>query len=288
MLLQLLLQGIATGFVYALVGLGYTLVFRTLNQIIFSQGHIFMAGCFMGYMVVVKLQLGPIYTILLVILLGVIFGIILDRLVWRKLYNVENMTFVIAAIGVGIILQNTVRILFPEPVKFPPIFGNKIYTFFSAQIAEPYLWVIGISLILIIALFCFFSFTKYGKAMRAVASDREIASAMGINVGLYISATIVLSMTIATIGGVLIGPLYFASFDMGGMIGLKAFAAAVLGGITSVPGTALGGIILGILENLSAGYISSAYKDVVSLGVLVLMLLFRPQGLLGKAKTIKV
>jgi branched-chain amino acid transport system permease protein len=288
MFVQLVLQGIATGFVYALVGLGFTLVFRSLNQVIFSQGHVFMAGSFIGYVVASKFGYGPLATLLLTSLLGTAFGVILDRVVFRKLYNVEHMTFVIATIAIGIIIQNIVRVVFPEPVKFPPIFGERTFTIAGAQIAAPYLWVATISTILIAALYCFFNYTKYGQAMRAVASDRVIASAMGVNVKLYISLTIIMSVTIAVIGGILIGPLYFASFEMGGMVGLKAFAAAILGGITSVMGTALGGVSLGILENLAAGYISSEYKDVVSLGVLVLMLLFRPDGLLGTRKLTKV
>lgn len=288
MFFQLVLQGIATGFVYALVGLGFTLVFRSLNQVIFSQGHVFMAGSFIGYIVTMKMGFGPFGTILMTLLLGIVFGFVLDRVIFKRLYNVEHMTFVIATIAIGIIIQNVVRILFPEPVKFPPIFGDRVFNIFDAQIAEPYLWVIAISMTLIVSLCCFFNYTKYGQAMRAVASDRIIASAMGINVKLYIAITIIMSITIAAIGGVLIGPLYFASFEMGGMVGLKSFAAAILGGITSIMGTAVGGVSLGILENLAAGYISSEYKDVVSLGVLIIMLLFRPYGLLGKAKITKV
>lgn len=288
MFVQLLLQGIATGFVYALVGLGFTLVFRSLNQVIFSQGHVFMAGSFIGYIVALRLEHGPIGTLVLTLLLGIVFGLILDRVVFRKLYDVEHMTFVIATIAIGIIIENIARIVFPEPVKFPPIFGDKTFPIAGAQIAEPYLWVTTISILLIAGLYCFFNYTKYGQAMRAVASDRVIASALGINVRLYISWTIIMSVTIAVIGGVLIGPLYFASFEMGAMVGLKAFAAAILGGITSVMGTAVGGVSLGILENLAAGYIGSEYKDVVSLGVLIIMLLFRPNGLLGKAKLTKV
>lgn len=288
MLFQLLLQGIATGFVYALVALGYTLVFRSLNQVIYSQGHVFMVGSFIGYASSLKFGTNALQTLLITAVFGIILGFILDRIVFRKLYDVATMTFVIAAIGLGIVLQNTVRIMYPEPVKYPPIFGEGVVTVLNAQIAEPYLWVIAIAFILITSLYCFLTFTRHGQAMRAVASDRTMAAAMGINVKVYISMTISISMAIAVIGGVLIGPLYFASFDMGGMVGLKAFSASVLGGITSIPGAAIGGVALGILENLSAGYISSSYKDVVSLGVLILMLLFRPYGLLGKAKPTKV
>ena len=288
MFVQLVLQGIATGFVYALVALGYTLVFRTLNHVIYCLGHIYMTGSILGYIIAVSLGLNGWLTLIITALIGFVLGFILDRLVFRKLYNVPTMTFVIAAIGLGIVLQNFVRIKFPNPVKYPPIFGTRVFKIFGASIAEQYFWVIGIALFLFIIFYSLLSFTRIGQAMRAVAADRAIASAMGINVKIYISLTIILSMTVAVIGGILIGPLYFASFEMGNMMGLKAFSASVLGGITSIPGAMVGGVILGILENLGAGYISSAYKDVFSLGILVLMLLFRPYGILGKAKPTKV
>ncbi|MGE5629708.1 MAG: branched-chain amino acid ABC transporter permease [Caulobacteraceae bacterium] len=288
MLIQLILQGIATGFVYALVALGYTLVFRTLNHFIFCLGHVYMTGSIFGFMIAVSLGLNAWLTLLITTLAGFIIGFILDRFILRKLYDVPTMTFVIATMGLGIVLQNLVRIRFPNPVKYPDIFGTRVFKIFGASIAEQYFWVIGIAIILFIIVYVLLSFTRVGQAMRAVAADRPIAAAMGINVRVYISFTIILSIVVAVIGGVLIGPLYFASFEMGNMMGLKAFSASVLGGVTSVPGAMVGGIILGILENLGAGYISSAYKDVFSLGILVLMLLFRPYGILGKARPTKV
>lgn len=286
--IQLVLQGVATGFVYALVALGYTLVFRTLNHVIYCLGHVYMAGSIIGYIIAVMLGLSGWMTLIIMTLIGLGLGYVLDRVVFRKLYNVPTMTFVIAAIGLGIVLQNFARIFFPNPIKYPPIFGERVFKFLGASIAEQYFWVIGIALLLFGIFYSMLTFTRIGQAMRAVAADRPIAAAMGINVNIYISFTIILSMTVATIGGVLIGPLYFASFEMGNMMGLKAFSASVLGGVTCVPGALVGGLILGILENLGAGYISSAYKDVFSLGVLVLMLLFRPHGILGKPKPTKV
>ncbi|MDO8310368.1 MAG: branched-chain amino acid ABC transporter permease, partial [Sideroxyarcus sp.] len=134
----------------------------------------------------------------------------------------------------------------------------------------------------------FFTYSRHGRALRAVASDRVVASAMGINVNLAIMMIFAISTSVAAIGGLLIGPLYYASFDMGDMVGLKAFSAAIIGGINSVPGTIVGGIIIGVLENLSAGYISSAYKDAVVFAVLIIMLLVRPHGLFGRAIPTKV
>ncbi|WP_151446755.1 branched-chain amino acid ABC transporter permease [Lacisediminimonas profundi] len=285
---QLLVQGIATGAVYALVGLGFTMVFRTLNQVIFSQGHVFMAGSFLGFAIVSKFPVGPVTAILMVAVAGFIFGIILDRLAFRKLYSANHMNFVIATIGLGIVLQNGIRIFYPEPVKYPALFGTKVYEFSGIRIAEPFFWVVGVALIAVTLLHLFFTYSRHGRALRAVASDRVVASAMGINVNLAIMMIFAISTSVAAIGGLLIGPLYYASFDMGDMVGLKAFSAAIIGGINSVPGTIVGGIIIGVLENLSAGYISSAYKDAVVFAVLIIMLLVRPHGLFGRAIPTKV
>jgi len=288
MFFQLIVQGIATGAVYALVGLGFTLVFRSLNQVIFSQGHVFMAGCFLGYLIVNRFHLGPIAAISIVAAAGLLFGMILDRLVFRKLYYAEHLPFVIACIGLGIMLQNGIRIFYPEPVKFEPIFGTRVFNVFGARITEPYFWVVGVAAILVAVLHLFFTFARSGLAMRAVAADRVVASTMGINVKFYIMLTFTISVAVAAIGGLLVGPLYFASFDMGNMVGVKAFAAAILGGINSVPGTILGGILLGVLENLAAGYISTDFKDAVALVLLIVMLLLRPHGLLGTERPTKV
>ena len=287
MLLQLILQGIATGALYALVAVGFTLVFRALHQVIFSQGQVFMAGTFLGYLIVTRFHLGAGTAILAVAVSGVVIGVVLDRLVWRALYDAEHMPFVIAAIGLGIILENGVRVFYPEPVKFPPIFGTRVIDIGGARIAEPYFWVIGVAILLILGLHLFFTYSRPGQAMRAVAADREIASTMGVNVDRYMMLTFTISVAVAAVAGLLVGPLYFASFDMGDMVGVKAFSAAVLGGLGSIPGAIAGGLVLGVLENLAAGYVSSGYKDAVALALLILMLVVRPQGLLGRATPTK-
>jgi len=288
MFFQLLSQGIATGALYALVGLGFTLVYRTTNQVIFSQGHVFMAGAFIGYITVSQFNLSPIPAILLVGLIGYLLGLVLDRVALRRLHNADHLTFIIATIGIGIMLENGVRIFFPEPIRFPDIFGTDVITMGSVRISEPYLWVVGASVVLVVALHTFFTYTRIGRGLRAVAADRVVASVMGINVTRAISSTVAISTSVAAIAGLLIGPIYYVSFDIGGVVGLKAFSAAVIGGINSIPGTILGGILVGVLENLSAGYISSAYRDVIAFAFLILTLLVRPHGLLGYAKPEKI
>lgn len=284
MFFQLISQGIATGALYALVGLGFTLVYRTTNQVIFSQGHVFMAGAFAGFIIVSQFNLAPIPAILLVGLVGYILGLVLDRVALRRLHNADHLTFIIATIGIGIMLENGVRIFFPEPIRFPDIFGTEVISMGSVRISVRYFWVVGVSLLLVIALHSFFTYTRIGRGLRAVAADRTVASVMGINVTRAISSTVAISTAVASVAGLLIGPIYYVSFDMGGVVGLKAFSAAVIGGINSIPGTILGGILVGVLENLSAGYISSAYRDVIAFAFLILTLFIRPHGLLGYAK----
>ena len=288
MFLQLISQGIATGALYALVGLGFTLVYRTTNQVIFSQGHVFMTGAFIGFIMVSQFNLSPIPAILLVGLVGFLLGLLLDRVALRRLHNADHLTFIIATIGIGIMLENGVRIFFPEPIRFPDLFGTDVISMGSVRISIRYFWVIGVSVILVTALHLFFTYTRIGRGFRAVAADRTVASVMGINVTRAISFTVAISTAVAAVAGLLIGPIYYVSFDMGGTVGLKAFSAAVIGGINSIPGTILGGILLGVLENLSAGYISSAYRDVIAFAFLILMLFVRPHGLLGYAKPEKI
>jgi branched-chain amino acid transport system permease protein len=196
--------------------------------------------------------------------------------------------FVVGSIGLGIVLTNSIRIMFPEPLPFPKVFGTGIVTIGGAFFQSAYLWVVGLAIVLVIGLHILFSFTRTGRALRAVASDIEMAGAVGVDVRKAIAQTFGLSFAVAAIAGVLIGPLYFVSFDMGDMIGLKAFSAAVFGGINSIPGTILGGVIIGLLENLAGGYISSAYKDLVAFVILLLTLVVRPNGLLGRVTPVKV
>jgi branched-chain amino acid transport system permease protein len=288
MFLQLISQGVATGALYALVGLGFTLVYRTMNQVLFSQGHVFMTGAFIGYIIVSKFNLSAIPAILLVGLVGYLLGLGLDRVALRKLHNADHLTFIIATIAIGIILENGVRIFFPEPIRFPDIFGTDVISIGDVRISIQYFWIVGVSLLLVIVLHSFFTYTRYGRGLRAVAADRIVASVMGINVTRAISSTIAISTSVASIAGLLVGSIYYISFDMGAAVGLKAFSAAVIGGINSIPGAILGGILVGVLENLAAGYISSAYKDVIVFAFMILMLLVRPHGLLGYAKPEKI
>jgi branched-chain amino acid transport system permease protein len=287
MLAQILVGGVATGCIYAIVGLGFTLVYRSMRMVNFAQGQVFMAGTFLGLVIANRFELPAVPLIILVGAVAFVIGLIVEKAVFRRLYH-NHEVFVVGSIGLGIVLTNAIRILFPEPVPFPKVFGTGIVTFGGAFFQISYVWVVGVAMALVVGLHLLFAHTRAGRALRAVAADSEMAAAVGVDVRKAIAQTFGLSFAVASIAGVLIGPLYFVSFDMGDMIGLKAFSAAVFGGINSIPGTIMGGVIIGLLENLAGGYVSSAYKDLVAFVILLLTLLVRPNGLLGRETPVKV
>jgi branched-chain amino acid transport system permease protein len=288
MLPQLLIGGLGTGCIYALVGLGFTLVYRTLSMVNFAQGQVFMLGTFLGLYGAHDLGLSAVPLLLLVAAISFVAGVLVERVVFRRLYH-SHEVFVVGAIGLGVMLENGVRAAYPEPLPFPKIFGLGVYRWIPGVLFQKtYLWILLVTVVLVAALHVLFSHTRQGRALRAVAADAEIAGSVGVNVPRAIGVTFGLSFAIAAIAGVLIGPLYFVSPDMGDMVGLKAFSAAVLGGINSVVGTILGGLLLGLIEALAAFYISTDYKDLLAFAILMAMLVLRPQGLLGRVVPVKV
>lgn len=287
MLPQLLVLGLAVGCIYALVALGFTLIYRSLRMVNFAQGQVFMVGTFVGLALTQTWKLQPLVLLVLVSTLAFALGMLAERVVYRRLYH-NHEAFVVGAIGLGVMAENTVRLFFPEPVRFPRVFGVGVVDVLGARVNINYVWIVAAAVVLVAGLHFLLNHTRLGRALRAVASDAEIASTIGIDVGRAINLTFGLSFSMGAIAGVLTGPLYFVSFDMGSMVGMKAFAAAVIGGINSIPGTIFGGIALGIVEALFAGYISSEYKDVGAFVILILMLFFRPQGFLGTVVPVKV
>jgi branched-chain amino acid transport system permease protein len=283
-LIQIIIVGLSVGGIYGLVALGFTIVYRSLYVINFAQGDIFMVGSFLGYLGFSFMTRYPVPIFFIVLGAAAVLGIITTFLIYRKIHRADHLTFAIASIGVGIFFQNMVRMICPDPQKYPDVFGEKVVSFGNIYISKQYSWILGITLALILLLQLFFYKTKFGKAMRAVSENRDMASLLGINVQQTVYATFVLSSVVGAVGGILIGPLYFFSFDMGVMTGLKAFSAAILGGIMSVPGTLIGGFILGIAENLGAVYISSDYKDAFAFCLLIFMLMVKPTGIFGKRR----
>jgi branched-chain amino acid transport system permease protein len=283
-LIQTIIVGLSVGGIYGLVALGFTIVYRSLYVINFAQGDVFMIGSFMGWL---GFSLTSHYHVPIffgVLAAGGVIAMITTFLIYKKIHRADHLTFAIASIGVGIIMQNIVRMITPDTQRYPNVFGDKVLSIGDIYISTQYIWILGITLALIAFLQLFFYKTKFGKAMRAVSENRDMASLLGINVPRTVYATFLISSVVGAVAGILIGPIYFFSFDMGFMTGLKAFSAAILGGIMSVPGTLIGGFILGITENLGGVYVSSGYKDAIAFGLLIFMLMVKPTGLFGKKK----
>lgn len=297
--LQQLYNGLSLGAIYALIALGYTMVYGILRFINFAHGEIFMVGAYVAYFVAGMLipEGGASNWMLFMAILGItmvacaLLGVGIEWTVYRPLRNRPRLTVLITAIGVSLFFQYGGQTLIgADPKAFPKILGEPVSVSLGPVTTNNLeLLVLAITLILMLALRFFVKNTKLGKAMRAVSHNIQAASLMGINNDRVISVTFAVGSALAAAGGVLYA-MNYPSIDplMGLLPGLKAFVAAVLGGIGNIPGAALGGLILGVIETFAAGSPLSDYKDAIAFGLLVLLLLFRPGGLLGKATVEKV
>jgi len=292
--LQQLLNGVSLGAIYALIALGYTMVYGVLRFINFAHSGVFMVGAFAGYYLG---KLVPEGTIAggLVVLLGAMvacaaLGMTIERLAYRPLRGAPTLNVLITAIGVSLFLEYTGQLVFgATPRTFPQIFPTAHFHLGGLVISSNQLMVIGVSFVLMVLLQLIVFRTRIGTAMRAVALNPNAARLVGVNNDAVISFTFGLGSALAAAGGILYA-INYPSIDplMGVMPGLKAFVAAILGGIGNIPGAALGGLLLGTVETFVAGSQFSTYKDAIAFGILIVILLFRPAGLLGKFVVEKV
>ncbi|MBQ9630884.1 MAG: branched-chain amino acid ABC transporter permease [Treponema sp.] len=297
-----LINGLSLGSIYALIALGYTMVYGIVKLINFAHGDIVMMGAYAGYFTLVALGISATgskvsaFSLLLAIIFAMIvcalLSLVIERFAYRPLRSSPRLNSLITAIAVELILQNLMRVLpfvGPDPRPFPTIATQKIMLTKFLSVSNVQIIVIIASLALMALLSFVVNGTKTGKAMQAVSFDMHAASLMGINVNKIIAITFVIGSMLAGAGGVLYATAY-PRIDpfMGYMPGLKAFVAAVLGGIGSIPGAMLGGILLGVAETLTKGYISSHYADAISFSILIIILLVKPSGILGKTRTVKV
>ncbi len=286
--LQQLLNGISLGSIYALIALGYTMVYGIVKLINFAHGDVLMVGAYSGYFVMSTMGPSPLsmmFAFLFSMVCCALLAGVIERFAYRPLRNAPRLNSLITAIAVSLILQNGARILpfiGPNPRQYPAIEIVNI-SLGAISISNIQLIVIAFSAILMIVLNYIINHTKTGKAMRAVSFDLNAASLMGISVNKTIVFTFALGAVLAAAGGILYASAY-PQIDpvMGTMPGLKAFVAAVLGGIGSVPGAMLGGYILGIGETLTKGFLSSQYADAISFSLLIIILLVKPTGIMGK------
>ncbi len=298
---QQLINGLVLGSIYALVALGYTMVYGILELINFAHGEVTMIGAMVALSVIgALLGVSPDLPGLMVVVAGLLvaipacmalaFGI--EKIAYRPLRRAPRLAPLITAIGVSIILQNLAMLVWGRQyVSFPPILPRSQHEILGAHITDLQIAIVVLSLLTMAGLWVLVEKTRLGRAMRATAQSKEVAELMGVNVDRVISSTFVIGAAIAALAGVMVSAYYgLAHYYMGFMLGLKAFSAAVLGGIGNIAGAMLGGLLLGVIEALGAGYIGdltggflgSHYQDVFAFFVLILVLVFRPSGLLGE------
>lgn len=287
-----LVSGISLGSIYALIALGYTMVYGIAKMLNFAHGDIIMIGAYIIYTLSTTAGVPPVVSVLCSIVACAVMGVVIERVAYKPLRNASSLAVLITAIGVSYLLQNAALLIFGSDTKsFTSVITLPSITLFNGalHISGETIATIVVSLILMIALTLFINKTKPGRAMRAVSEDRGAAQLMGINVNATITLTFAIGSALAAVAGALLCSAYPAlSPTTGSMPGIKAFTAAVFGGIGSIPGAMLGGVLLGIIENLSKGYISTQLSDAIVFAVLILVLLIKPTGLLGKKISEKV
>ena len=289
-LLNNLINGISLGSVYAIIALGYTMVYGIAKMLNFAHGDIIMVGAYVCFFATGQFGLSPIAGVLLAMVVCTILGMVIERLAYKPLRQATSLAVLITAIGVSYFLQNSALILWSSSPKiFSPIVGSGSQKIGPLTISHVTLVTIAACVVIMLALTAFTGRTKMGKAMRAVSEDKGAAQLMGINVNRTISMTFAIGSALAAIAGVLLCSAYpTLTPTTGSMPGIKAFTAAVFGGIGSIPGALLGGLLLGVIEIFAGAYISTQLSTAVVFGVLIVVLLVKPAGLLGKTVREKV
>lgn len=300
---QTIINGLTLGSVYALIALGYSMVYGILKLLNFAHGDIYMVGAYIGYGVLLALipasgPLLPTPLIILVMLLGAmlgcaVLGVAIERFAYRPLRNAPRIAPLISALGVSFFLQNIIQLtISPRPLSYGSgtlLSVDSGLTFGSIRISTARLLVIGTAILLMLILTYFIRSTRLGRAMRAVAMDIDAAAMMGVDVDRVIIVTFLIGSALAGGAGVLVGIVFLSiQHTMGFLAGLKGFTASVVGGIGNIPGAVVGGLLLGLAEALATVYISVTFKDAVAFVILVIVLLVKPSGLLGRAVTQKV
>lgn len=290
--LQQIINGISLGSIYALIALGYTMVYGIIKLINFAHGDVYMLGAYIGYFCMTTLRLGFLPSLLIAMAFCVLLGVTIEKIAYKPLRNATRIAVLITAIGVSLFIEYGTMFFVKADVRsYPPLTGwmTESFNLGNIRITMQQIVIVVITIILMLLLQFIVKRTRIGKAMRAVSLDKDAAELMGINVNSTISFTFVLGSALAGAAGVLVG-IYYNSINplMGIMPGLKAFVAAVFGGIGIIPGAMIGGFFIGTLEVMVSGYGNSMFRDAVVFAVLILILIIKPSGLLGKETREKV
>ena len=285
-----LISGLSLGSIYALIALGYTMVYGIAKMLNFAHGDVIMVGAFTVIVAVNSMGLPAVAGILVSVLVCVVMGVLIERIAYKPLRSSPSLSVLITAIGVSYFLQSLALLIFGSTQKsFPKVFNMEPIHIGELTVKGESIETLIVTVIIMVALTLFINKTKMGKAMRAVSEDRDAAELMGISVNKTITVTFAIGSALASVAGLFFGATYgFIGPYSGSMPGIKAFVAAVFGGIGSIPGAMLGGILLGVIENLAKAYISTELSDAIVFGVLVLVLCLKPTGLLGKKINEKV
>ena len=285
-----LINGISLGSVYALIALGYTMVYGIAKMLNFAHGDVIMIGSYVVYFAFGASGLNPVLSIVLSMIVCTILGVVIERLAYRPLREAPSLAVLITAIGVSYLLQNLALLIYGSEQKAFPV----LFTIPSVELGGVYIdgitiATMAVTAIIMVGLSLFINRTRMGKAMRAVSEDKEAAELMGISVNRTITVTFAIGSALAGVAAIFYGAAYtYIRPTTGAMPGIKAFTAAVFGGIGSIPGAMLGGVLLGVIEQLSKTYISTLWADAIVFGVLVAVLVVKPTGLLGKRISEKV
>ena len=281
-----LINGISLGSVYAIIALGYTMVYGIAKMLNFAHGDVIMVGAYICFFAISSFDLPPAVGILLAVLVCTVLGIVIERLAYKPLRQATSLAVLITAIGVSYLLQNGAQLLWTSNIKmFPSFFPGQPVELFGGElkITVASIITVAVCVVIMLALTWFTGQTKVGKAMRACSEDKGAAQLMGIDVNTTISVTFAIGSALAAVAGVLFCSVYpNLTPTTGSMPGIKAFTAAVFGGIGSIPGALLGGVLLGMIEIFASAYISTQLSNAIVFAVLIIVLLVRPTGLLGK------
>ncbi len=286
--LQFLFSGITVGATYALAALGFTLIYNASNVINFAQGEFIMLG---GMLAVLFAQMGlPLPVVLLLaIVIPALVGIFMEKVAIEPVKGADTVSLIIITIGASLVIRGLIQVwLGKGTFSFPAFSGDAPIHILGATLLPQSLWVLAITSLLVLSLWYFFSQTLTGKAMLATAFNRTAAELVGINTNFVLFLSFAMSAGLGAIGGILVTPITMTSYDVGIMLGLKGFVAAVVGGLGNGLGAELGGLLVGILEAMGAGYISSAYKDAMPFVLILFILFFMPRGLFGGKSTDRV